>query len=83
MVYVFCVHTAVTHETYDALDVSQWEVYVVPRSALAETGLQSVGIGRVISLSQGKTSWADLADVVTVTAVGETREDDNPDWWRS
>jgi len=83
MVYVFCVHTAVTHETYNPLDVSQWEVYVVPRSALAETGLQSVGIGRVVNLSQGKTSWADLADVVTAAAVGQTRVDDNADWWRT
>ena len=83
MVYVFCVHTSITHETYNPLDASQWDVFVVPRSALAETGLQSVGIGRVKSLSQGKTSWEDLADVITATAIDQMMVDDNPDWWKS
>jgi hypothetical protein len=34
-VYVFGVQTALTHDTYDPLDVTQWEWYVLPRSILA------------------------------------------------
>ncbi|PXA68302.1 hypothetical protein [Cryobacterium arcticum] len=82
MVYVFCVQTATTHEAYNPLDVSQWEFHVVRRRALAATGLQSLGIGRVRKLSEGTTVWADLAAKVTMAAVGEARDDDDPDWWK-
>ncbi len=33
-VYVFAVQTARTHEEYDALSVSQWQFYVLPRAAV-------------------------------------------------
>lgn len=83
MVYVFCVQTAITHEAYNPLDVSQWEFHIVPRSALAAIGLQSIGIGRVRKLSEGSTAWTDLATKVAEAAVGEARNDDDPDWWKS
>lgn len=83
MVYVFCVQTATTHAEYNPLDVSQWEFHIVPRSALAAIGLQSIGIGRVRKLTKGSTAWADLATKVTEVAVGEARDDDDPDWWKA
>lgn len=83
MVYVFCVHTAVTHEEYNPLDVSQWQFHVAPRSDLAATGLQSVGIGRVGRLSHGPTAWADLASTITAAAAGQARDDDDSNWWKS
>jgi hypothetical protein len=81
MVYVFCAHTQREHDKYDQLDVSQWEFYVVPRSTLAETGLQSVGIERVRKLAGGRTEWNDLASRVKDAAVGQFREDDAVSWW--
>ena len=83
MVYVFCVQTAITHEAYNPLDVSQWEFHVVSRSALAAIGLQSIGIGRVRELSEGLTAWADLATRVTKAAAGEALDDDDFDWWKN
>jgi hypothetical protein len=83
MIYVFCVQTAMTRADYNPLDVSQWEFHVVQRSALAAIGLQSIGIGRVRKLSEGSTAWADLAAKVTEAAVGEARDDDDPNWWKS
>ena len=80
MVYVFCAHTQTEHETYDQLDISQWEFYVVSRSALAETGQQSLGINRVRQLANGPTAWADLASAITTAATRQQREDD-AQWW--
>jgi hypothetical protein len=80
MVYVFCVQTAIEHDLYDQLDVAQWNFYVVTRSALAVTGLKSLGIARVQSLSGGATNWSDLKAAVTAAAVGQERDDDG-DWW--
>jgi hypothetical protein len=82
MVYVFCVQTALIHEDYDQLDVSQWEVHVVPRSALAASGLDSIGIGRVRKLSAGPTAWADLAATISAAAIDQARDDDDFDWWK-
>jgi hypothetical protein len=83
MVYVFCVHTALTHEKYNPLDVSQWEFHVVSRSALVALGLQSVGIRTVRKLAHGPTSWANLEYAVAESAVGEARDDDDFDWWKN
>ncbi|WP_394771332.1 hypothetical protein [Lacisediminihabitans sp.] len=41
-VYVFCVQNAITHSTYDPLDVGQWEFYVASNervSASAQDGM--------------------------------------------
>ncbi|WP_197059301.1 hypothetical protein, partial [Cryobacterium sp. MLB-32] len=80
MVYVFCVQMATEHRFYDQLDVSQWDFYVVSRSAIAETKLQSLGIERVKLLSHGPTAWDDLKAAVTAAAVDQARDDDAV-WW--
>jgi hypothetical protein len=82
MVYFFCAHTATEHAKYDQLDVSQWQFHVVPRSALAATGLKSLGIAKVRELSGGPTPWADLAKSVTAAAADQRRDEDQP-WWNS
>ncbi|MFD1722385.1 hypothetical protein [Amnibacterium endophyticum] len=43
-VYVFGVQTALTHDAYDPLDVSQWEWYVLPRSVLAHLGQATISL---------------------------------------
>jgi hypothetical protein len=40
--YVFAVHAAKEHATYDALDVEQWSFFVLPASAVARTGQRSL-----------------------------------------
>ena len=82
MVYVFCTHTQIKHEKYDQLDITQWEFFVVSRSALAETGQQSLGINRARRLAGGPTAWADLGSAITTAAIGQQRDDDAV-WWSS
>ncbi len=43
-VYVFAVHTATDHASYDALDVDQWSFWVLPRSVVEVTGQRSLGL---------------------------------------
>lgn len=80
MVYVFCAHTQTQHETYAQLDISQWEFFVVSRTAVAATGLKSLGINRARQLAGGATDWADLPDAIRAAAKGQERDDDG-DWW--
>ncbi len=82
MVYVFCAHTRTEHESYDQLDIAQWEFFVVSRSVLAETGLRSLGISRARGLANGPTAWADLGSAITAAAIGQKRDDDI-NWWNS
>ena len=82
MVYVFCAHTQTEHESYDQLDITQWEFSVISRSDLAETGLKSLGISRARGLAKGSTAWADLGSAITAAAIGQKREDDTV-WWNS
>ena len=41
-VYIFCVQTAKTHKKYNPLDVSQWDFYVLPRTAVSRRGYASI-----------------------------------------
>jgi len=60
-VYVFAIHTATRHEDYSALDVSQWEFYVVSRHAIEATGYASIGLRTLRTLTTGPTVFADVA----------------------
>ncbi len=42
--YVFCLHTAVTHDDYDPLDVSQWRFYVAERGVIETRAGASMGL---------------------------------------
>jgi hypothetical protein len=79
MVYVFCVHTATEHASYDQLDIGQWRFYVLPRSTLQNLGFESVGLVTVEKLSDGPVPWEALASAIAAAATGEDR-DDAP-WW--
>jgi hypothetical protein len=43
-VFVFAVQTCRDHASYDALDVGQWEFYVVPAGRVQECGQKSVSV---------------------------------------
>jgi hypothetical protein len=80
-VYVFCVQTAKDHNEYDPLNIDQWEFFVVPRTALAATAYNSIGLSAVASLSNGPTTRIDLKEAVMRAAVGQSRSDDAAEWW--
>jgi hypothetical protein len=46
-VFVFAVQTCTEHEAYNALDVAQWQFYVVPAGAVRGAGYRSAGIAFV------------------------------------
>lgn len=46
-VFVFAVHTCKEHANYDALDVGQWEFYVVDAEQIRACGFKSVSIAWV------------------------------------
>jgi hypothetical protein len=79
MVYVFCVHTATAHESYEQLDLGQWDVYVVPRRKLQELNQTTAGLATVQRLSNGPIRLAGLRDTVLDAAQGE--ELDDAPWW--
>lgn len=60
-VYVFCVQTAVAHDMYDALDVSQWDFHVLSREAVEVNGYKSIGLATLLRLTGGPVPYGDLA----------------------
>jgi hypothetical protein len=46
-IFVFAVQTCKDHAGYDALDVSQWEFYVVAAEAVRDSGYKTLGISWV------------------------------------
>lgn len=63
-VYVFCVHAATDHETYNPLDVSQWDFYVLSNATLSALGQKSISLSRVRALSTGVVPFAELEAAV-------------------
>lgn len=79
-VYVFCVQTATNHETLDALDLAQWQFFVVPASALEEAHIGArVRLSVLETLVPGPTPWSELRQAVLAAAEGQ-RVNDQP-WW--
>ena len=68
--YVFAVQAAIDHETYDALDLDQWSFWVLPRSAVEDTGLRSKQLSKVQTLADSPSPYADLASRVRSVADG-------------
>ncbi len=63
-VYVFAVQTAVDHDTYEPLDVDQWQFYVLPRQVLAGRGNRSIGLATLESLNAGPHHISALAQAI-------------------
>jgi hypothetical protein len=67
--FVFAVQTCRDHATYDALDVAQWEFYVVPAAAVRDSGQKSVSVAWVRRQTD-PVPFADLASAIE--AAGDT-----------
>lgn len=83
--YVFCVHTARCREECRVLDVSQWEFYVVGKTALeAAFGAQkSVALSRIQLLcragSHGPVGFDGIRSAIDVVTGRESESGANPD----
>ncbi len=66
-VFVFAVHTCCDHTMYDALDVSQWQFYVVPAQAVRASGYKTLGISWVRKQTE-PISFGELAAAIAAAA---------------
>jgi len=66
-VYVFCVQTADSHDSYDPLDVAQWNFYVLPRSRVESIGTRSIGLTQIASEGQ-RVGFDGLAHAIDLAA---------------
>jgi hypothetical protein len=73
-VYVLCAHVAQVHETYDVLDLGQWEFYVLPRHVVAERDGRPMPLAWVRETAGGSTSYGNLAE--RIRDIGTTDVDD-------
>lgn len=72
-VYVFCVQTAELHADYDPLDVSQWDLYVLPRFRVESIGQRSIGLARIKSETQ-RVGFDGLAAAIDQAAAAPIRD---------
>jgi len=70
-VYVFAVQTAQVHDTYDPLDLDQWQFYVLPRTTVEHLGYNSISLPTLHTLTAAIT-YAGLADAVADAAKNLT-----------
>jgi hypothetical protein len=67
--YVFCLHTAVKHEGYDPLDVSQWQFYVADRRAVEEQAGASMGLTTLANVAGPPMVFSELAEAVATAGA--------------
>lgn len=67
-VYVFCLHTARTHEEYDPLDVGQWLFYVAPRSIIEARASSQMSLSTLERLCGAPISYEALGPAISVAA---------------
>lgn len=68
-VYVFCLHTATTHEEYDTLAVSQWEFYVAGQRAVEAQAGASMGVATLAKVAGPALPWVELGDAILLAGA--------------
>ena len=71
-VFVFAVHTCKDPAAYDALDVGQWEFFVVPAGPVRDCGYRSVSISWVRGHAE-PVSVGELAATIESVRAGDER----------
>jgi len=61
--YVFCMQTIPNPSTWDALDLSQWEFFLLPKAELVQHGYKSMSLNTVRKLSGGSLAAAQFQDL--------------------
>lgn len=74
-VYVFCHQTATTHDEYRALDVGQWDFYVLSGKDVAGTGYNSLSLPTVRRMAGDPLSYGDLDAAIKKAASPEVGTD--------
>jgi hypothetical protein len=70
-VYVFCLHTAKSHDEYDPLKISQWRFYVAGRPVIeAQAGAQ-MGLATLARIAGEPVTYADLRISIAAAAAGD------------
>lgn len=62
--YVFCLHTATTHEEYDPLDVTQWKFYVAGQETVAARAGASMGLATLSRIAGDPVPFSGLGDAI-------------------
>jgi hypothetical protein len=70
-VYVFALQTALDHESYDALDTSQWVFWVLPAAVLEATGIRSISMSTLDKITS-RVSFEDLKIAIRSAAERST-----------
>lgn len=68
-VYVFALQSAETHEQYNALDLSQWHFWVLPRATVETLGQNSIGYSALVRLAPSELAYDELAEAISAAAV--------------
>lgn len=66
-VYVFALHTALDHESYDALDINQWVFWVLSTAAVEAEGTSSISMSTLDRRTE-RVTFADLDAAIQVAA---------------
>lgn len=75
-VFVFAVHTCKDPTAYDALDLAQWEFYVVPAGPVRDCGYKSLSISWVRRQTE-PVSFESLSAAIEAAGGGNARHPDS------
>lgn len=67
-VYVFCLHTATSHDAYDPLDTSQWKFYVAGRLAVEDRKTRQMGLATLSKVAGDPVAYGELGAAIVSTA---------------
>jgi hypothetical protein len=69
-VFVFAIQKCKDPETWNALDLDQWEFYVASAESIREFGYRSIGLPTVRRIAKGPLAYSKLAQEVEAAAPG-------------
>ena len=64
-IWVFALQTCREHESYDPLEIKQWEFRVLPHRSLVRTGQKSAGLSFFDRLGAPPVVWEELPSAIT------------------
>lgn len=64
-VFVFAIQTCQDPDSYDMVDLAQWQFWVAPASVISDAGVRSVGLSFLRKHAAGPLAWLQLGEAVT------------------
>lgn len=68
-VYVFCLHTARSHDAYDPLDTAQWVFYVASRESIEARAGRAMGLTTLTIVAGEPVGYSELGRQVVASAA--------------